>query len=219
MLTGRQLGPYRIVAKLGEGGMGQVYRATDSRLDRDVAIKVLPQPVAGDPDRRARFEREARALASLNHPNVAQIHGAEDVDGAFAIVMELVEGEDLASRVARGPLRWAEVQPIARQIAAVLDAAHERGIVHRDLKPANIRITSDDTVKVLDFGLAKIVSATEPVTPDPALSPTFTASVTRQGTILGTAAYMAPEQAKGKPVDKRADIWAFGVILFELLTG
>ena len=199
--------------------MGRVFRALDSRLERQVAIKVLPAGVAGDAERRARFEREARALASLNHSNIARIYGVEEAGDAFAIVMELVEGEDLAARIARKPLRWADAQPIARQIAEALDAAHERGIVHRDLKPANIRAAIDGTIKVLDFGLAKMMSAPEAETPNPALSPTVTASATRLGAILGTAAYMSPEQATGRAVDKRADIWAFGVILFEMLTG
>ena len=220
---GTRLGVYEIVGLIGAGGMGEVHRARDIKLDRQVAIKILPPVFADDPDRRPRFEREARTLASLNHPNIAQIYGVQETEGNVAIVMELVEGEDLAARVARGPLTWSDAQPIARQIAEALDAAHERGIVHRDLKPANIRITPDETVKVLDFGLAKAVGGDAPAQ-DPALSPTITRlprgyAGTEMGVILGTAAYMAPEQAKGKPVDRRADIWAFGVILFELLTG
>ena len=220
---GTRLGVYEIVGLIGAGGMGEVHRARDIKLDRQVAIKILPPVFADDPDRRPRFEREARTLASLNHPNIAQIYGVQETEGNVAIVMELVEGEDLATRVARGPLNWSDAQPIARQIAEALDAAHERGIVHRDLKPANIRITPDETVKILDFGLAKALAGDAPAQ-DPALSPTITRlpqgyAGTEMGMILGTAAYMAPEQAKGKPVDKRADIWAFGVILFELLTG
>jgi Tol biopolymer transport system component len=172
-----------------------------------------------DPDRRARFEREARALASLNHPNIAQIYGVEDTAGTPAIVMELVEGEDLAARIARGPIPWSEALPIVRQIADALDAAHERGVVHRDLKPANIKITPDNNVKVLDFGLAKAMAGGDGTIPDPQNSPTFTSPSTQLGMIVGTAAYMAPEQAKGKPVDKRADIWAFGCVLYEMLTG
>ena len=199
--------------------MGEVYRARDARLDRQVAIKILPVVVANDPERRARFEREARALAALNHPNIAQIYGAEEIGDTIAIVMELVEGEDLATRIARGPMPWPHVQPIARQLADALDAAHERGIVHRDLKPANIRLTSDDTVKVLDFGLAKAISGTDALQQDPGLSPTVTSPPTRLGTIIGSPAYMSPEQAKGKTVDKRTDIWAFGCVLFEMLTG
>ena len=220
---GTRLGVYEIVGLIGAGGMGEEHRARDIKLDRQVAIKILPPVFADDPDRRPRFEREARTLASLNHPNIAQIYGVQETEGNVAIVMELVEGEDLAARVARGPLTWSDAQPIARQIAEALDAAHERGIVHRDLKPANIRITPDETVKILDFGLAKALAGEAPAQ-DPALSPTITRlprgyAGTEMGVILGTAAYMAPEQAKGKPVDKRADIWAFGVVLFELLTG
>jgi serine/threonine-protein kinase len=196
-----------------------VFRARDPKLQRDVAIKFLPQGFADDQDRRPRFEREARTLASLNHPNIAHVYGIQETDGDIAIVMELVEGEDLAARIARGRLTWKEARPIARQIAGALDAAHERNIIHRDLKPANIRITPDETVKILDFGLAKAISGDSTPSPDAALSPTITAAPTRAGTILGTAAYMAPEQAKGKPLDKRADIWAFGVVLFEMLSG
>jgi Tol biopolymer transport system component len=215
---GTRIGAYEIVGLLGKGGMGEVYRGRDTKLDRPVAVKVLPAVLAGDPDRQPRFEREARTLASLNHPNIAQIYGVQETDGSIGIVMELVEGEDLAARIARGALTWPETQPTVRQLADALDAAHERGIIHRDLKPANIRITPDETVKVLDFGLAKAVTG-EPSDRNPALSPTITAMATEAGTIVGTAAYMAPEQAKGKTVDKRADIWAFGVILFEMLTG
>ena len=199
--------------------MGEVYRARDSKLDRHVAIKILPAVVAADRERRARFEREARALAALNHPYIAQIYGVHESGDTIAIVMELVEGEDLAARIARGPLPWPQAQPLARQLAEALDAAHERGIVHRDLKPANIRITPDDTVKVLDFGLAKAISGPDAVPQDPALSPTYTSPPTQLGMIIGTAAYMTPEQAKGKAVDKRADIWAFGCVLYEMLTG
>ena len=216
---GSRIGPYEIVGALGAGGMGEVYRARDAKLDRQVAIKILPPAVADDPERRARFEREARALASLNHPHIAQIYGVEDAAGAMAIVMELVEGEDLAARIARAPLPWRDAQPIARQLVAALDAAHERGIVHRDLKPANIRITPGESVKVLDFGLAKALTGSDSGLQDPSLSPTFTSPGTHLGTIIGTAAYMAPEQAKGKAVDKRTDIWAFGCVLFEMLTG
>ena len=216
---GSRIGPYEIVSSLGAGGMGEVYRARDSKLDRYVAIKILPPLVASDPERRARFEREARALATLNHPNIAHIYGTEEAAGSMAIVMELVEGEDLVARIARGRLEWRDAQPIARQLAEALDAAHERGIVHRDLKPANIRITPDEMVKVLDFGLAKAVAAGDTLQQDPGLSPTFTSAGTQLGTIVGTAAYMAPEQAKGKAVDKRADIWAFGCVLYEMLAG
>ena len=221
-MIGERLGPHEITAKLGEGGMGEVWRATDSRLRREVAIKVLPPAFTADRERLARFEREAQTLAALNHPNIAAIYGLEESNGTRALVMELVEGEDLAVRTARGPLLLEEALPIARQIAEALEAAHEQGIVHRDLKPANVKVRPDGTVKVLDFGLAK---AMEPATgdrsrPDLAHSPTLTAAHgTQLGVILGTAAYMAPEQARGGSVDKRTDIWAFGVVLFEMLTG
>ncbi len=203
---------YRITAKLGEGGMGAVYRATDTKLNRDVAIKVLPEAFAQDADRMARFEREAQVLASLNHPNIAAIYGIEQ----GAIVMELVEGEDL-----KGPVALNVAVAYAKQIAAGLEAAHERGIVHRDLKPANVKVTAEGVVKLLDFGLAKVAqaSACEPGPASPTQSPTLSLAMTQVGTVLGTAAYMSPEQARGKPVDRRADIWAFGVVLFELLTG
>ena len=216
---GTQLGPYSIVAPLGAGGMGEVYRATDSRLKRQVAVKILPSAVAADPDRLARFQREAEVLASLNHPQIASIYGLEDADDVKALVMELVEGPTLADRIAQGPLALDEAVPIARQIAAALAAAHERGIVHRDLKPANIKVRNDGTVKVLDFGLAKL-SSTGPGAGDLSQSATLTSpAVTTMGLILGTAAYMSPEQARGRDVDKRTDIWAFGAVLYEMLTG
>jgi len=202
---------YRIIAKLGEGGMGAVYRATDTKLNRDVAVKVLPAALAADGQYMARFEREAQTLASLNHPNIASIYGIEQ----GAIVMELVEGEQ-----PRGPLPVATAIAYARQIAAGLEAAHEKGIIHRDLKPANIKVTHDGTVKLLDFGLAKAVEpATSSSAISPTLSPTLSLAMTQAGMILGTAAYMSPEQARGQIVDKRADIWAFGVVIYELLTG
>lgn len=219
LVPGTRFGAYDILASIGAGGMREVFRARDPKLDRQVALKILPPLFADDMERRARFEREARALAALNHSNIAQIYGVEEADGVVAIVMEHVAGEDLAARIARGPLTWTDARHIARQLAEGLDAAHERGIIHRDLKPANIRLTDDDTVKILDFGLAKAVAADESLSQDPALSPTFTSPSTRLGTIVGTAAYMAPEQAKGRAVDKRADVWAFGVVLFEMLTG
>ena len=199
---------YRITAKLGEGGMGAVYRATDTKLGRDVAIKILPEAFAGDADRMTRFEREAQVLASLNHPNIAAIYGVEE----RALVMELVEGETL-----RGPMPLEEALPIIHQLIDALEYAHEKGIVHRDLKPANIKVTPDGRVKVLDFGLAKAMSSDAPAS-DPVNSPTLTMRATMAGVILGTAAYMAPEQARGHDVDKRADIWAFGVVVYELLT-
>ena len=216
--SGTRLGPYEIVSSLGEGGMGAVYRARDTGLHRQVAIKVLLPGVTGDPDRLARFSREAQVLASLNHPNIAAIYGLVDADEDKALVLELVEGPTLAERIATGPIPLDEALAIARQIGDALDAAHERGIVHRDLKPANIKLRPDGTVKVLDFGLAK---AMEPVAASPAgitMSPTISLNASMAGLILGTAAYMSPEQASGKPVDKRADIWAFGVVLWEMVT-
>jgi serine/threonine protein kinase len=219
---GTRLGPYEILAPLGAGGMGEVYRARDTTLGRDVALKILPAEFTSDPDRVARFRREARVLASLNHPNIAQIYGFDDSSGVRALVMELVEGPTLADRIAKGPLPIDEAVPIAKQIAEALEAAHEQGIIHRDLKPANIKVKDDGTVKVLDFGLAK---ALEPmsagINPDSTASPTITspAQPTGVGVILGTAAYMSPEQAKGRPADKRSDIWAFGCVLYEMITG
>ena len=222
---GTMIGVYRVESLLGVGGMGEVYRARDTKLQRDVAIKVLPAVLAGDPDRLARFKREAHVLASLNHPNIATVHGFEDSNGVHAIAMELVEGPTLADRIARGPMPFDEALPIARQIAEALEAAHEQGIVHRDLKPANIKVRDDGTVKVLDFGLAKIAEDVRPAGTSRAggghtQSPTITTpAMTAAGIILGTAAYMSPEQAKGKPADKRSDIWAFGCVLYEMLTG
>jgi serine/threonine protein kinase len=222
---GTRIGSYEIVSRLGAGGMGEVYRARDSKLKREVAIKVLPADVASDRERLARFQREAEVLASLNHPNIAQVFGLEDPStssGQAALVMELVDGDDLSQRIARGPIPVTEALSIARQISEALEAAHDAGIIHRDLKPANIKVRDDGTVKVLDFGLAKAMSD-EPKGSSPqdlALSPTITSpAMTMRGVILGTAAYMSPEQAKGKAVDKRADIWAFGCVLFEMLTG
>src|SRR5580765_4412960 len=206
---GTKIGPYEIVAKLGAGGMGEVYRAHDAKLNRDVAIKVLPDLFATDPERLARLTREAQTLASLNHANIAHIYGVE----GHALVMELVEGEDLAEHIARGPIALAEALPMARQIANALEAAHDQGIIHRDLKPANIKVKADGTVKVLDFGLAK---AMEPAgsAPNVSQSPTITtpAMMTGIGVILGTAAYMSPEQAKGRAADKRSDVWSFGCV-------
>ena len=225
LTAGAHLGPYEILAAIGAGGMGEVYRARDTKLDRDVAIKILPESVAADPERIARFEREAKTLAALNHPHIAHIHGLEVANPSTgsghvgrALVMELVEGPTLADRIASGPLPLDEALPIAKQIADALEAAHAAGIVHRDLKPANIKVRSDGTVKVLDFGLAK---ALDPVagSGDLANSPTLTFAATQAGVILGTAAYMSPEQVRGKAVDKRVDIWAFGAVLYEMLTG
>jgi serine/threonine protein kinase/Tol biopolymer transport system component len=213
-----RLGSYEILSAIGAGGMGEVYRARDTKLGRDVAIKVLPDAFAHDAERMARFEREAQVLASLNHPNIATIHGLEESNGVRALVMELVEGPTLADRIAQGPVPLDEALALAKQIAEGLEYAHEKGVIHRDLKPANIKVTRDGTVKLLDFGLAKAVEEPGPQG-NPSVSPTLTMQSTRAGVILGTASYMSPEQARGKRVDKRADIWAFGVVLYELLTG
>ena len=220
-MIGQTLSHYRITEKLGAGGMGEVYRATDTKLGRDVAIKVLPAEVIEDPQRLERFQREAHLLASLNHPNIAAIYGLEEADGKPFLVLELVEGEDLKVRLERGAIPVDETLQIAKQIAEALEEAHEKGIVHRDLKPANVKLTPDGKVKVLDFGLAKAygVEATSGSEPDMSQSPTLAHSGTVAGLILGTAAYMSPEQARGKPVDKRTDIWAFGVLVWEMLTG
>lgn len=217
LASGTKLGRYEIRAKIGEGGMGEVYRARDEKLNRDVAIKILPEAFAQDSDRLARFKREAQVLASLNHPNIASIYGLEESNDFMALAMELVEGPTLADRLTTGPIPIDEALAIARQIAAALEAAHERGIIHRDIKPANVKVTDETTVKVLDFGLAKVV-ADETPDADLSHSPTLIKG-TQAGMILGTAAYMSPEQAKGKVVDKRSDIWAFGCVLFEMLTG
>jgi eukaryotic-like serine/threonine-protein kinase len=216
--NGTKLGPYEILAPLGAGGMGEVYRARDTKLNREVAIKVLPEAVAEDAERMARFQREAQVLAALNHPHIAAIYGLEKSGSAEALVLELVEGETLAERIAAGPLPSDEALAIARQIAEALEAAHDRGIVHRDLKPANVKLTPDGKVKVLDFGLAKALNA-DASSPDMTRSPTITAAATQAGVIIGTAAYMSPEQARGRGVDKRTDIWAFGAVLYEMLTG
>jgi serine/threonine-protein kinase len=222
LTSGARLGSYHVTGSLGAGGMGEVYRARDRRLNRDVAIKVLPELFASDPERLARFEREAQVLASLNHPHIAQIYGLEESGSVRALIMELVDGETLADLIARGPVPVDQALPIARQIADALEAAHEAGIIHRDLKPANIKVRPDGTVKVLDFGLAKALEPAASASTPVALqnSPTVTSPMmTGRGIVLGTAAYMAPEQARGRAVDKRADIWAFGVVLYEMLTG
>ncbi len=213
-MIGRTLGHYQVLEKLGAGGMGEVYRARDTRLNRDVALKVLHPAFANDPERMARFEREAQLLASLNHSHIAILHGLEESSGVRALVLEYVPGDSL-----HGPLPLEEALPIARQIAEALEYAHDRGIIHRDLKPANIKITPDGKVKVLDFGLAKALDAAPAASQASPNSPTLSLAATRAGVILGTAAYMSPEQAKGQPVDRRADIWAFGVVLCEMLTG
>jgi len=216
--AGTKLGSYEITGAIGAGGMGEVYRARDSKLGRDVALKVLPQAFARDADRMARFQREAKVLASLNHPNIASIYGLEDSGSTHALVMELVEGPTLADRIRQGPVPVEEALKIAKQICEALEYAHERGIVHRDLKPANVKVTADDAVKVLDFGLAKALEG-DASSIDISTSPTLSRLATMQGVLLGTAAYMSPEQAKGKSVDRRADIWAFGCVLYEMLTG
>jgi len=219
--SGTRLGAYEVLGSLGAGGMGEVYRARDTQLGREVAIKVLPAEFAHDAERLARFEREAQTLAALNHPHIATIHGVVDSGGVRALVMELVEGETLAERIAHGALPVDEALRIARQIAVALETAHEQGIIHRDLKPANIKVRPDGTVKVLDFGLAKVLDPTPSTAAGLTMSPTLTSPVlaTGAGVLLGTAAYMSPEQAKGRPADKRADIWAFGCVLYEMLTG
>src|SRR5258705_1658041 len=218
LTPGTRLGVYDITAQIGEGGMGQVYRAMDTKLKRQVAIKILPPSLAADADRLARFQREAEVLASLNHPHIAAIYGLEESGDMTALVMELVEGDDLSQRIARGAITLDEALPIAKQIAEALEAAHEQGIIHRDLKPANIKVRADGTVKVLDFGLAKAMEPAVDSSRGASMSPTLSLHATMAGVILGTAAYMSPEQARGKTVDKRADIWAFGAVLYEMLT-
>ena len=217
---GTRLGPYEIQSALGAGGMGEVYRARDTKLGRDVALKILPDSFTHDPERLARFRREAQVLAALNHPHIAQIYGLEEANGTQFLVLELADGESMDKRIARGPIPIDEALGIAKQIAEALEAAHEKGIIHRDLKPANIAVTADGQVKVLDFGLAKAAEPTAS-SADLAISPTVTspARITSIGVVLGTAAYMAPEQAKGRAADKRSDVWAFGCVLFEMLTG
>src|ERR1700730_6004729 len=220
--AGTRLGPYEIVSALGTGGMGEVFRAHDTKLGRDVALKILPDTFATDPERLARFQREAQVLASLNHPHIGAIYGLEESNGFRALVLELVEGPTLADRIAQGAIPLDEALPIARQIAEALEAAHEQGVIHRDLKPANIKLRPDGVVKVLDFGLAKLAEA--PAAPGGvglSQSPTITtpAMMTAVGIILGTAAYMSPEQAKGRVADKRSDVWALGCVLYEMLTG
>jgi len=211
--SGTHVGPYEILSAIGACGMGEVYRARDPKLGRDVAIKVLPEAFARDAERMARFRCEAKVLASLSHPNIATIYGLEDSGSTRALVMELVEGPTLADRIKAGPIPVDESVRIARQIADALEYAHERGIIHRDLKPANVKVTNDDAVKVLDFGLAKALEG-NPLSLDISTSPTISRMATQAGVLLGTAAYMSPEQAKAKTVDRRADIWAFGSVLY-----
>jgi len=214
----RTIAHYRITAKLGAGGMGEVYKATDTKLGREVALKILPAVFANDPERMARFEREAKLLASLNHTNIAAIYGVEDSDGVRALVLEYVEGPTLAERIEAGAVPVEETLPIARQMADALEYAHDEGVMHRDLKPSNVKVTPDGKVKVLDFGLAKALDD-RPSSSDMGNSPTLSLAATRAGVILGTAAYLSPEQIKGRPADRRADIWAFGIVLVEMLTG
>jgi serine/threonine protein kinase len=215
---GTRLGSYEVLDLLGKGGMGEVYRALDHKLGPEVALKLLPEHLAGDAERLARFEREARILASLNHSNVATLHGLEESGGWHFLIMELVPGETLAERLKRGRLSLEEALPLFQQIAHALEAAHEKGVIHRDLKPANIKVTEDGKVSVLDFGLAKVFEET-PLSSDLSHSPTVTREGTRVGTVMGTAAYMSPEQTRGKRLDRRSDLWAFGCCLFEALSG
>ncbi len=217
LTAGLRVGPYEIAAPLGAGAMGEVYRARDTKLNRDVALKVLPERFAVDPDRLARFTREAQLLAILNHPNIAAIYGLEESNGAQALVLELIDGPTLADRIALGPISLAEALTIARQMAEALEAAHEKGIIHRDLKPANIKIARNGVVKVLDFGLAKVWDGAPQA--DFSASPRLTATHVGGGTMLGTPAYMSPEQARGQSLDRRTDLWAFGCVLYEMLTG
>src|SRR6202795_3646782 len=216
--AGTRLGTYEVGALIGAGGMGEVYRAHDTKLGRDVAIKVLPEQFAREPERLARFQREAKMLAALNHPNIAAIYGLEQSGSTPYPGVELVEGPTLAERIAAGPVPVDETLPIAKQVADAVEYAHDKNVIHRDLKPANIKVTAEGTVKVLDFGLAKAMSD-ESAAEDMSNSPTLSMAATRQGVILGTAAYMSPEQSKGKTVDRRADVWAFGAVLYEMLTG
>ena len=218
-MVGQRIAHYEITAKLGEGGMGEVYRATDTKLNREVALKILPEQFAADSQRMGRFQREAEVLASLDHPNIGAIHGIEDAGQTRALVLQLIEGPTLADRIAQAPVPVDEALPIALQIAEALEAAHEKGIIHRDLKPANIKITPEGQVKVLDFGLAKAVEKPPQSATELTHTPTLSMSATHEGVLLGTATYMSPEQARGQTVDRRTDVWAFGVVLFELLTG
>ena len=216
--NGAKIGHYKVIDKLGEGGMGVVWKAMDTRLDREVAIKVLPEGIESDPGRVERFNREAKLLASLNHPHIAGLHGLEEQDGRRFLVMELVPGHDLSVRLAQGPLAPEDALELAGQVADALEAAHESSVIHRDLKPANILVTDDGQAKVLDFGLAKAFDV-DGMSSGDSMSPTLTTPATQAGVILGTAAYMSPEQAKGRAVDRRADVWSFGCVLYEMLSG
>ncbi len=217
-MVGTTISHYKVLEKIGEGGMGEVYRATDTKLNRDVALKILPQQFASDTQRMGRFQREAEVLASLDHPNIGQIYGIEEAGKTKALVLQLIGGPTLAERIAQGSIPVEDALKIALQIAEGLEAAHEKGVIHRDLKPANIKITPEGQVKILDFGLAKALEGETPPGTDLSQSPTLTAAATQQGVILGTAAYMSPEQARGEATDKKADVWAFGCVLFEMLT-
>src|SRR5215472_960525 len=217
LTIGSQLGSHEITALLGKGGMGEVYRARDLKLKREVAIKILPEEFSRDADRVSRFQREAEVLASLNHPNIAGIHDLAETNGSRYLVLELVEGETLADRISRGPIPVEEALNIATQICEALEVAHESGIIHRDLKPANVKLTPDGKVKVLDFGLARVMENGKSTTLSN--SPTMLSAATNAGVILGTASYMSPEQAAGKPADRRSDIFSFGAVLFEMLSG
>ena len=219
LAPGVRVGPYEIVGPLGAGGMGEVYRARDTRLGRDVAVKVLPEGFERDPERVTRFEREAKLLASMNHPNIAMLYGVEQHGDMLCLALELIEGESLAERLARGPLTLDEAFDVAAQVATALEAAHEAGVVHRDLKPGNVMLRPDGVAKVLDFGLARGQGNAGGPHSDMTQSPTMTSPATMPGVILGTAAYMSPEQAKGRRADKRADVWAWGCLLYELITG
>jgi serine/threonine protein kinase len=214
LTAGTRLGPYEVIAAIGAGGMGEVYRARDTRLKRDVALKVLPDRFSRDPARLARFQREAELLAALNHSNIAAVYGLESADGVNSIAMELVDGPTLAESLARGPLPLRDTLNIARQVADALEGAHSKGVVHRDLKPSNLKVTADGKVKVLDFGLAKMLATEETSPASLSLSPTVSVQALSSGIILGTAAYMSPEQARGKAVDSRTDVWAFGCLLY-----
>ncbi len=214
-MVGTTISHYKVLEKIGQGGMGEVYRATDTKLNRDVALKILPQQFASDTQRMARFQREAEVLASLDHPNIGQIYGIEDAGQTKALVLQLIEGPTLAERIAQGPIPVEDALKIALQMAEGLEAAHEKGVIHRDLKPANIKITPEGQVKILDFGLAKALEGETPPASSLSQSPTLTAAATRAGVILGTAAYMSPEQASGEVTDKRADTWSFGVVFLK----
>ena len=218
-MVGKTISHYKVLEKIGEGGMGVVYRATDTKLNRDVALKILPEQFASDSQRMGRFQREAEVLASLDHPNIGQIYGIEEAGQTKALVLQLIEGPTLADKIAQGPIPVEDALKIALQMAEGLEAAHEKGVIHRDLKPANIKITPEGQVKILDFGLAKALEGETPPDSNLSQSPTLTAAATQAGVILGTAAYMSPEQARGEATDRRADVWAFGCVLFEMLTG